>query len=264
MSHKRFAAHFALAALVAAGCGGDDRQDTFVEESPDTYDDTSAPITQELTTQITEFRAEVEATMNMLAADIRDLQVDLREDQREHWQELSERMEENEIEVRENLARMGATEADEARSARSDAAENLAELEAEVTRAEMELAADSRELLDRAEQRLSLLESDLAEIERQVATHTTAPAPPVDPQPGAAPMGQAPQTAPHAANGERVEELRGEIGEARLELMRLSQASVDSEELEDARESIPETIAELTREVRETWYDARWNGQPVS
>jgi len=263
MSYKRFPVPLAIVAVVAAGCGGDDRQETFVDESFDTYE-TSAPVTQELSAQITAFRAEVESTMSMLAADIRDMQQELREDQRERWEELTERIEENETAVRTSLARLDAMDAEEARSARSDAAENLAELEAEVTRAELELAATPQEMIEKAEQRLSLLESDLSEIERQVAAHTPVPAPPLDPQPGAvAPDASLPPASRPTVNGERIEELRGEIAEARIELMRLSQAPMDSEDVADARDSLPDTIAELTREVRETWYDARWIGEEV-
>jgi chromosome segregation ATPase len=258
MSKMRLWTFLLVAPVLGAGCGPGERPRDELSGGDE--------MAHELSAQLAAFRMEMESTMTLLAGQMERMQEEIRDDQRTHWEELSSRIRDAEEAARASLERLEAIDAADAQAARSEATEQIAQLESEVTLVELELAAQDREgLLARAEDKLRSLERDIEEIAQQVAEFELSRAPgAVSESPGQAPAEQtpfawSPATAP-LIGWERLEELYAELAALREEIARLGALPTDSPAFVERSELLPETVAELTREVKVAWYDAWWIG----
>jgi hypothetical protein len=219
----------------ACAPGADEPAEEMVEETP------PAPTSQEFA----EFRGEVTETFNEIRAELAAMRDSVQVEGAEAWEDLSGSAEQASDEVMADLDRLGEASADEAREIQRSASERLAELEGEVARRDVENSSDPAALLEAMNERLAELEADLNAIADEPGAVQ-----PVPPSSTPAPTDQSMITE------QEIMDLRARIIEVRAELERV--ATGTAEEFDAAREGLGEDVAELTRDVRLEWYEARW------
>jgi hypothetical protein len=272
-----------MLALGAGACGSDSGQDF---ETPDT-EDTSAPPSPAMQAQFGELRSEVDSVVGTLRAEVDSLQRQAAGDTLADWTEAATTIQEREGELLMELDRLPTVDLEEARDIRNDIASQLAGLEGDVVRRLLEytsgptfadIATDLEDRLAHLEQSLDSIESRAGvlrsgggmQITRPSGEATeesvTDPPPPGDTVRGRATAGELaalPRQGEDIPDPERIRELREEIQEVRGELEGLREAD-DMEEWNDAKGDIAEQVAELTREIREHWYNVRYSFRDVT
>ena len=195
--------------------------------------------------ELAEFRGEVTETFNEIRAELAAMRDSVQAEGAEAWEDLSGSAEQASNEVMADLDRLGDATVDEAREIQLSTGERLAELEGEVARRDIENSSDPAALIEAMNERLAELEADLNAIAEEPGAVQ-----PVPPAATPAPTDQSMITE------QELMDLRARLIEIRAELERV--ATGTAEEFDAAREGLGEDVAELTRDVRQEWYEARW------
>ena len=236
MNMRRPALTFAIAfGAFACAPGADEPAEEMAEETP------PPPTSQEFA----EFRGEVTETFNEIRAELAAMRDSVQVESAEAWEDLSGSAQQASEEVMADLDRLGQATADEARQIQRSTGERLAELEGEVARRDVENSSDPAALIEAMNERLAELEADLNAIAEEPGAVQ-----PVPPPATATPSDQSMITE------QEIMDLRARLVEVRAELDQIATAT--AEEFDAVREGLGEEVAELTRDVRLEWYEARW------
>jgi phage host-nuclease inhibitor protein Gam len=268
----------AAMALVAAACGTD-RQETFETVDADAI---ASPPSAAMRAQFAQLRSEVDSIVGVLRSEVDSLQQQAAGDTLEAWTDTAIQVTERQGDLLVNLDRLDSATADEARDIRADIASDLAQMEADVVRQEVRhgSATQYQAVALNIEERLARLEANLDSISmHSMAYHSgnvqidrTGQA--VDPSlqrpptadtgmdrmraTGMTGMGTSADRADDLPDPEEIRNLREELQEVRGEVVRLRTAS-GQDEWEDIREDLGNQVADLTRQVREHWYNVRYS-----
>lgn len=273
-----------MLALGAGACGPDTGDES---ETPET-EDTSVLPSPAMQAELAELRSEVDSVVGTLRAEVDSLQQQAAGDTLEAWTEAATTIQEREGELLMELDRLSTVDLEEARDIRSDIASQLAGLEGDVVRRRVEYTVEPNftEMALALEDRLSQLQQTLdsvavhlqlqapvedMEIRRPSGEATeesvdSPPPPPGDTSPDRVTAGDLSQPTLEGEaipDPERIRELREEIQEVRGELEGLREAD-DMEEWNDAKGDIAEQLAELTRQIRQAWYNVRYSFRDVT
>jgi len=271
----------AALAVMAAACGTD-RQETYETVDAET---TASPPSAAMRAQFAQLRNEVDSIVGAIQSEVGSFQQQASGDTLEAWTDTATQVTQRQGALLVNLDRLNAVTADEARNLRADIASDLAELEAEVVRQEVRHgdAVRYQAVALNIEEKLSRLESNLDSI----ATHSMAyaaggraidrtgqaldPSPPPPPTPatdmdrtrapgqtGMTGVGTTTDRPDEIPDADEIRNLREELQEVRSEVVRLRTAS-GQDEWEDIREDLGNQVADLTRQVREHWYNVRYS-----
>lgn len=267
-----------LLALGAGACGTDTGEEF---ETPETDDAALLP-SPAMQAEFGELRSEVYSIVSTLREQVDSLQRQAAGDTLEAWTQAATLIQESEGEMLMELDRLNTAGVEEAMDIRSDIASELAGLEGDVVRRQVRFTAGPgfTDVALALEERLSSLEQNLDSIATRTQSYggsdrmqiqrpggqATDESVQMPPHPGDTAMGRA--TAGDLGDrmgqwddfpdAERIRELRDEIREVRGELSGLREAD-NMEEWNDAKEEIAEEVAELTRQVREHWYNVRYS-----
>ncbi len=272
-----------MLALVAGACG----PDTGEEFDRPEFEDTSAPPSPAMHAEFAELRSEVDSVVGTLRAEVDSLQQQAAGDTLEAWTQAASTIQEREGELLMGLDRLNTADIEEARDIRSDIASQLAGLEGDVVRRLLEFTSGPTfaDVATDLEERLTQLEQSLDSIEFRAGMQRTGggmeitrpsggateesvtdPPPPGDTVMGratAGDLGDPTRPGEGIPDPERIQELREEIQEVRGQLEGLREAD-DMGEWNEAKEEIGEHVAELTREIREHWYNVRYSFRDVT
>jgi hypothetical protein len=272
-----------MLALVAGACGPDTGEEFDTPES----EDTSALPSPAMQAEFAELRSEVDSVVGTLRAEVDSLQQQAAGDTLETWTQAASTIQEREGELLMDLDRLNTADIEEARDIRSDIASQLAGLEGDVVRRLLEFTSGPTfaDIATDLEERLTRLEQSLDSIEFRAGMQRTGggmaitrpsgmateesvtdPPPPGDTVMGratAGDLGDPTLRGEGIPDPERIQELREEIQEVRGELEGL-RAADDMGDWNEAKEEIAEQVAELTREIREHWYNVRYSFRDVT
>jgi hypothetical protein len=212
-------------------------------------DATPAPTSQEFA----EFRGEVMESFEEIRAELAEMRDSVQAEGAETWEELSGSAERASDEVMAAIERLENATAEEAREIQSATGDRLAELEAEVARRDVQNSSDPGSLIEAMNERLAELEADLDAIWAESGGTGAVPPPPGAPTPET-PTPSTPSD--QSMSEQEFFDLRTRLIEVRSELERIAIAT--GAEFDAAREDLGEEVAELTRDVRREWYEARW------
>lgn len=238
--------------------------------------------------EFTALRSQVDSVVGSLREQVDSLQQQAAGDTLEAWTQAATTIQEQEGELLMELDRLNSVELDEARDIRSDIASQLANLEGDVVRRQVQYTAGPgfTGVALALEERLSRLEQTLDSVVVRLETHGPVgdmeirrpsgeateesvddpPPPPGDTMEGrvtAEDLDDPTLRSEALPDADRILELREEIQSVRGELEGLREAE-DLEEWNDAKEEIAEQVAELTREVRQHWYNLRYSFRDVT
>jgi len=271
----------AAMAFMAAACGAD-RQETFETVDQDT---SATPPSPAMRAQFAQLRTEVDSIVGAIQSEVDSLQQQAVGDTLEAWSETATQVTQRQGDLLINLDRLEAATVDEARDIRADIASDLAELEAEVVRQEVRhgSATQYQAVAMSIEERLARLEANLDSISMHSMAYASGDmqidrtGQPVDPslqrppgadtgmdrtmapgQPGMTGMGTTAQRGDDIPDPDEIRNLREELQEVRGEVVRLRTAS-GQDEWDDIREDLGNQVADLTRQIREHWYNVRYS-----
>jgi hypothetical protein len=239
MDMRRGALTLAIAfGAFACAPGADEPADEVDMDAADEV--ASAPTSQEFA----EFRGEVIETFGEIRAELAAMRDSVRVEGAEAWEDLSGSAEEASSEVMADLDRLAEATADEARQIQLSASERLATLEGEVARRDVENSPDPAALIEAMNERLAELEADLDAVWQETEVVDTVP------------PGPETSTDQSVVSEQEIMDLRTRLIELRADLERVGTATAD--EFDAARQDLGEEVAELTRDGRLEWYEARW------
>jgi hypothetical protein len=271
----------AAIAVMSTACGPD-RQETFETVEGDRPASPPSPAMQ---AQFAQLRSEVDSIVGEIQSEVQARQDQAAGDTLEVWTETATQVTERRGDILVNLDRLDVATAEEARDIRADIASELAQLEAEVVRQEVRhgSATQYQEVAMSIEERLARLEANLdsiamhamayapggREIDRtgQAVDPSRPPPPTTDTgmdrtvatgQTGMTGVGTTTDRPDDIPDPDEIRNMREELQEVRGEVVRLRTAS-GQDEWEEVREDLGNQVGDLTRQVREHWYNVRYS-----
>lgn len=240
---------FALTLVATAACGTDNDQ-TWTDSDADTV--AVAP-TPEMRAQFTAMRSEVDSVMGHLRREVETRQQAATGDTLEAWTDTYAKVADRRGDLLVRLDDLDRASVNDARSIRSDVASDLADLEADVVRQKLRLGWDDQASSADVEEHLVRLEQNLDTIEaRSRAIHAGATA---QRQPGE--QRQYDDASRHIPSTDDIRSLREDIHEARRDAAELRMVTIDDRR--DRMDNVSNQIADLTRDVRTHWYNAKYS-----